>query len=312
MRFLAAEAKICDRWSDHMSTPSQQESQSQPLTKYDAACRAVAEAKSVDEAKHIHDAAAAMEFIARQAKNKDLEADAKAIRMRALRKLDELRRKQKATVGLNKGGGDQKSDHRVSGKPGDLPTLASQGIDKNMAHNSRVFGKMSEETFEEAVEHARREKTAPKKRRAKAPHRLASDDLKLNLSKSTVSGKTQSPNEIIEQAIEQLDGKRELLLQVHATLADAYAAVPVTSSDDESPSRRALQAYLDADDAARRAIDEMLTILCGRPLPTMALAALKYQDKSEHDDDFEEEQDPILACIDEATAELDAAKEAAE
>jgi len=36
---------------------------------------------------------------------------------------------QKATVGFSKGGGDQKSDHRVIEKPGDPPTLAQAGID---------------------------------------------------------------------------------------------------------------------------------------------------------------------------------------
>jgi hypothetical protein len=57
------------------------------LVKYDAACRAIAAAKSVDEAK----------------KNRDMEADAAEIRMRATRRLDQMRQAQKETVGLNKG-----------------------------------------------------------------------------------------------------------------------------------------------------------------------------------------------------------------
>jgi hypothetical protein len=46
--------------------------------------------------------------------------------------MDRLRQAQKETVGLAKGGGDQKSDHRVKEKPGDKPTLASQGIGKTV------------------------------------------------------------------------------------------------------------------------------------------------------------------------------------
>jgi hypothetical protein len=48
--------------------------------------------------------AVAMTAYARQAKNKDLEADAVEIRMRATRRLDQLVKAQKETVGLSEGG----------------------------------------------------------------------------------------------------------------------------------------------------------------------------------------------------------------
>jgi N6-adenosine-specific RNA methylase IME4 len=122
------------------------------LTRYDAACRALAEAKSIDEAKEIRDQAIAMAAYARQAKNRDLEADALEIRLRATRRLDQLRQAQKATIGLNEGGRPSKTG--VSETPV-LPTLASQGIDKNLAKQARVLGALSDQQFETAVADAR-------------------------------------------------------------------------------------------------------------------------------------------------------------
>jgi N6-adenosine-specific RNA methylase IME4 len=122
------------------------------LARYDAACRAVAEAKTLDEAKGIRDKAIAMQAYARQAKNRDMEADALEIRMRATRRLDQLRQAQKETVGLNQG----KLRRGLLENPRDeRPTLASQGIDKNLAHAARKLGALSEEDFERAVNEGR-------------------------------------------------------------------------------------------------------------------------------------------------------------
>jgi hypothetical protein len=122
------------------------------LVKYDSACRALAEARSVDEVKDIRDKAVAMAAYARQAKNKDLEADAVEIRMRATRRLDQLRQAQKETVGLNTGTRGQLSGGLKVNPPGkDKPTLRSQGIDKNLAQQGRVLGALSDESFEAMV-----------------------------------------------------------------------------------------------------------------------------------------------------------------
>lgn len=122
--------------------------QSSGLVRYDAACRALAEAKSVDEVKDLRDKAVAMAAYARQARNRDLEADAIEIRMRATRRLDQLRQVQKETIGLNRGAA---APTRVDEKP----TLASQGIDKNLAHQARTLGALSDEQFEGKVAEAR-------------------------------------------------------------------------------------------------------------------------------------------------------------
>jgi N6-adenosine-specific RNA methylase IME4 len=125
-----------------------------PLVRYDSACRALAEARSVDEVKHIRDTAIAMAAYAKQAKNRELEADAVEIRMRATRKLDQLRQAQKATVGLAKGGKPyQRKPTGLADSP--VATLAQQGIDKTLAHQARVLGRLSEPDFERKVADAR-------------------------------------------------------------------------------------------------------------------------------------------------------------
>ena len=83
------------------------------LPRYDTACRALAEAQSIDEVKDIRDKAVAIQAYARQAKNRELEADAVAIRMRATRRLGQMVEQQKKTVGLNRGaaGGGLRMGH---------------------------------------------------------------------------------------------------------------------------------------------------------------------------------------------------------
>src|SRR6516164_2939577 len=124
------------------------------LVRYDAARRAIAEAKAVDEVKEIRNAAIAMAAYAKQAKDRGMEADAAEIRMRATRRLGEMMDQQKNTVGLAKGG--QPYQEKSTGLPDNpVATLASQGIDKNLAHEARKLGGMTEEEFEQQVEEAR-------------------------------------------------------------------------------------------------------------------------------------------------------------
>ena len=122
-----------------------------PLARYDEACRAVAEARTVDDVQAITAHADAIRAYAKQAKNRQLELDAAEIRIRAERRLGELMAAQREAVGVNKGGGDRKSDHRVEIKPGDLATLAEAGIDKNLAHRARTLAAVPEAKFEELL-----------------------------------------------------------------------------------------------------------------------------------------------------------------
>lgn len=129
--------------------------ESTALVRYDAACRALAQARSVDEVKHIRDTAIAMAAYAKQAKNRELEADAVEIRLRATRKLDQMRQAQRGTIGLAKGG---KPFHRKLTGLADNPvaTLAQQGIDKTLAHQARIIGRLSDADFERKVADGRR------------------------------------------------------------------------------------------------------------------------------------------------------------
>lgn len=76
-----------------------------------------------------------MKAYARQAKNKALEADAAEIRMRATRRLDQMRQEQKATIGLSLGSrGSKVKGARVDEKP----TLAQAGIDNPRPASTRT------------------------------------------------------------------------------------------------------------------------------------------------------------------------------
>lgn len=113
----------------------------QELVKYDAACRAIADAKAVDEVKSVMDKSIALQLYARQAKNRGLEIDAAEIRMRAERRLGEMITTQKTTVGLNKGaagGGKKEGPRGAYVEPRDtLPKLADVGIDKRLSSRAQ-------------------------------------------------------------------------------------------------------------------------------------------------------------------------------
>jgi hypothetical protein len=111
---------------------------------------AIDSAATVDEVKKVLENWAGIAAYASKAKDKQLQADAAEIRMRAERRLGEMMQAQKETVGLNQGGRPQTgvSETPVSEKPA---TLAEAGIDKNLAKNARKEAAKSSEQFEEDV-----------------------------------------------------------------------------------------------------------------------------------------------------------------
>jgi len=124
------------------------------LVLYSEACKALEAAKNTDEAKEIRDKAEAMRAYARQARNKQLEIDAAEIRMRAERRLGEIIRAQKETVGLNPGvrmAGKDSLGGAVVEPPKPVPTLADAGIDKKLSSRAQKMAAVPADKFEGMV-----------------------------------------------------------------------------------------------------------------------------------------------------------------
>ena len=122
------------------------------LVKYDAACRALSEARSTDEVRNILNTAEAMRAYARQAKNRLMETDAAEIRIRSERRLGELIKAQKETVGLNQGAkGSVVTGAGREPVKDERPTLAEASIDKKLSSRAQQLAELSPEGFERRV-----------------------------------------------------------------------------------------------------------------------------------------------------------------
>jgi len=120
------------------------------LVKYDAACRAIAAAKRVDEAKTIKDKAEALRAYARQAKNPQLEADAWEIRKRAEDKLGEL------SAALAKSQGSRTDKLRPSdGTKFKRRTLKAAGISASAANRYEQFNRLTAKEKERRIAQGR-------------------------------------------------------------------------------------------------------------------------------------------------------------
>jgi N6-adenosine-specific RNA methylase IME4 len=126
-----------------------------PLIRYNAACKALAAARSTDEVKEIRNQSEALRAYAIQAKNRQLEIDAGEIRLRAERRLGELLQAQKAGEGFNRGaaaGGKKESSRGSYVAPRDTaPTLADAGIDKKLSSRAQKLAAIPAEEFESVM-----------------------------------------------------------------------------------------------------------------------------------------------------------------
>ena len=121
------------------------------LSRYDVACRALAEAKAVDDIVEVVGQANAVHAYARQAKNRQMEIDAAEIRIRAERRLGELMAAQKASIGPAPAGRRPVKiglNQNPITKP---PSLTEAGIDKNLAHRARTYAAVPTERFEQLL-----------------------------------------------------------------------------------------------------------------------------------------------------------------
>lgn len=123
------------------------------MARYDAACRAVEAAKSVDEVMEYINESAALRAYAKQAKNKQLELDAWEIRNRAERRLGEMILAQKETVGLHKGGNPNLP---TPTKSEGVATLKEAGIDHKLSASSQKLAAIPRQVYFEQLA-ARRE-----------------------------------------------------------------------------------------------------------------------------------------------------------
>ncbi len=132
---------------------------SKPLRKYNAALRALAAAKNVDEVKKVRNEAEAIRAYAKQAKNRTLELDAAEIRFRAERRIGQMIAHQKRTVGLAKGAarkGVGKRGSRADPHSKEI-TLSALGIDKHLANQARKLAAIPDKEFEKSITNLRAE-----------------------------------------------------------------------------------------------------------------------------------------------------------
>jgi ParB family chromosome partitioning protein len=123
-----------------VTTPKQEYT----LQKYDAMCRSIEDAASVDEVKDIRDKALAFQMYAKQAKNLKAERLAAEIRIRAERKCGELLAEMPKAKGGNP---NLPTPNKTEG----VATLADMGISYRQSSGWQKLAAMPEEQFEKAV-----------------------------------------------------------------------------------------------------------------------------------------------------------------
>lgn len=122
------------------------------LAKYDAARKALAEARRVDEVKGIRDKAVAMQVYARQAKDNELIDLATDIRLRAEKRAGELLGEMEETKTRARRGQGQGKGRAAT----PLPKLADLGVTKTQSSRWQRLAAMPEKEFEAKVERTKK------------------------------------------------------------------------------------------------------------------------------------------------------------
>jgi len=216
------------------------------LIKYEAACRALAECKSVDEVKTWADKAAAMQAYGRMAKDKTLEVDAAEIRIRAERRLGEMLAAQKADGGLNKGQLKQ-GPALVANEGGkSAPRLADVGIGYDLSSRAQKLAAVPEAEFEAELA-AKRERDQKEGARVTARLEKAGE-------RELAKGKKQRQPEPANDA----DTGRsidELIAEIQKENEQLHAQLKAMEADDTKAELR--KALLQRDHAVRQQSEAM-------------------------------------------------------
>lgn len=118
------------------------------LLRYDEACRAVAEAKTVDEISDWIDKAAAVREYGRRIKNRQIEIDAMEIRIQAKRRRGEILRELKAQGKIRDG-------RKKRSPEDDRLTLEDLGISKNESSEEQTIAALEGDSFSRLVARCR-------------------------------------------------------------------------------------------------------------------------------------------------------------
>lgn len=130
------------------------------LAHYDAAQRALAAAVKIDEVQSVRDQAARFQLYARQAKDRNLLADAMALQFRAERRLGEMLIEAKQAGQISRGGRPRAKTDSPAEQVSATVTLLEAGIDRKLSAKAQKLAQVPEEEFAEILERAREEITA--------------------------------------------------------------------------------------------------------------------------------------------------------
>lgn len=128
------------------------------LVRYDAARKALAEARKIDEVKEIKDKAEALRHYARQAQDKQMETWAAEIKLRAQRRLGEMSAKLEKAPGE---GGHNRKALPNGGKSVKAATLKKAKVSTSEAHRCEQIASIPEEEFDEHIEKIKEKGNVP-------------------------------------------------------------------------------------------------------------------------------------------------------